>query len=124
MQNRYIAIGAISAMLAVALGAFGAHGLEGKITNDMLKVYNTGVTYHMSHALGILLIALMVDKLGDSNKVLWAGRLLLIGTILFSGSLYLLAVTDVKQLGIITPFGGVAFLAGWLLVALAAMGKK
>lgn len=124
MQNRYIAIGAISALLAVALGAFGAHGLEGKISDDMLKVYNTGVTYHMSHALGILLIALMADKLGGSGKVLWAGRLLLLGTILFSGSLYLLALTDAKLLGIITPFGGVAFLVGWLLVALAALRKK
>lgn len=120
MLTKYTKIGAIAAMLAVAIGAFGAHGLEDKLTDDMLDVYETGVHYHMFHAIGILLIALLHDRLPGQKLVLWAARLLTVGIVLFSGSLYALALSDVDILGAITPLGGVAFIAGWICLALAA----
>jgi uncharacterized membrane protein YgdD (TMEM256/DUF423 family) len=116
----YIKTGAVAALLAVAIGAFGAHVLEDRLTAYELDVYRTGVQYHMFHAVGILLIAALADKLPHQSRALWACRLLLIGIVLFSGSLYALAISGVGMLGAITPLGGVAFLAGWLLLAFAA----
>ncbi|WP_336784663.1 DUF423 domain-containing protein [Paenibacillus sp. MMO-177] len=126
MFNKYFAYGAIGAALAVALGAFGAHGLKDTLSDDMLEVYETGVRYHMYHALGLMLVALLADRIGDVKLVRVGARLLIAGIILFSGSLYVLALSDVKILGAITPLGGVAFLAGWGCVAAAALraGKK
>jgi len=124
MMNRYVTIGAVAAMLAVAIGAFGAHGLETRLTAHELDIYETGVKYHFYHALGILLIAALGDKLPSRKAALWASRLLLIGIVLFSGSLYALAVSGVKELGAITPIGGVAFIAGWLCLAFAARKPK
>lgn len=107
--------------LSVALGAFGAHGLKGKIAEDLLAVYETGVHYQMIHGLAILIGALLMGKWQASITPLsWANGAFLIGTVLFSGSLYLLALTGVRVLGAITPFGGIAFLLGWLLLAWAA----
>lgn len=119
MFRTYGALGSVLALLAVALGAFGAHGLEDVIDADLLAAFKTGVQYHMFHALGILAIAVLSEKLGESAAVRWAGRLLTLGIILFSGSLYVMAVTDIKPLGIITPFGGVAFMVGWAFLASA-----
>ncbi|MCQ6558602.1 DUF423 domain-containing protein [Paenibacillus mendelii] len=119
MFSRVGAYGAIHALLAVALGAFGAHGLEGKISNDMLDVFETGVRYHMYHGLGLLLLALIADRIGTSKRMLWAGRLMHIGIFLFSGSLYALSLTDLSVFGPITPFGGVAFIAAWALTAMS-----
>lgn len=82
--------------------------------------YETGVHYHMIHALGILITALLAGKLGESRKWLWANRLFVIGIVLFSGSLYLMAITGWKWLGPITPLGGISFIVGWLLLASAA----
>lgn len=124
MLAKYTKIGAIAAMLAVAIGAFGAHGLEDKLTDDMLDVYETGVHYHMFHAIGILLIALLHDRLPGQKHVLWAARLLTAGIVLFSGSLYALALSGLDVLGAITPLGGVAFIAGWICLALAARKPK
>lgn len=107
-------------MLSVAIGAFGAHMLEDRISAHYLDIYETGVQYHMAHALGILLIAALGDKLHSRKLVSWAARLLLIGIVLFSGSLYVLAISGIDWLGAITPFGGVAFIAGWVCLALAA----
>jgi uncharacterized membrane protein YgdD (TMEM256/DUF423 family) len=119
--NSYVKMGAIAAFLSVVIGAFGAHGLEKMgISAHYLDIYHTGVQYHMVHALGILLIAALADKLHSRKLAVWAARLLLIGIVLFSGSLYVLAVTGVDQFGAITPLGGLAFLAGWLCLALAA----
>jgi len=123
-MNRYIVIGAIAALLSVAIGAFGAHMLEGRIPAEDLDVYQTGVHYHMFHALGILLVAALADKLSSRAAALWAARLMLIGIVLFSGSLYLLAVTGVKMLGAITPLGGVSFIAGWVCLALGARKSR
>lgn len=121
---RYVKIGALAAMLSVVLGAFGAHALEDKLSADMMDVYETGVQYHMFHAIGILLVALLMERLPRRNLALWAARLLLVGIVLFSGSLYALALSDAEVLGAITPLGGVAFIAGWICLALAARPQK
>jgi uncharacterized membrane protein YgdD (TMEM256/DUF423 family) len=119
-MNKYTKIGALAAMLSVVLGAFGAHLLEQRLTEDAMNVYQTAVHYHMYHAAGILLVAILMDRLPSRKAALWAARLLLIGIVLFSGSLYALALTGVKILGAVTPLGGVAFIAGWICLAWAA----
>lgn len=123
-MNKYTKIGAFSAMLSVIIGAFGAHLLEDRLTSDALDIYDTAVQYHMFHSIGILIIALLMDRLFSQKLAIWAARLHFIGIVLFSGSLYALALTDIKILGAITPLGGVALIAGWLCVALAARQNK
>ncbi|MDQ0338119.1 uncharacterized membrane protein YgdD (TMEM256/DUF423 family) [Caldalkalibacillus uzonensis] len=122
MANLFVALGAALAFLGVALGAFGAHGLKGKITPEMLEIYQTGVQYHLIHALGLILIGLLIYVM-PSHLLNWAGWLLAVGIIIFSGSLYALSMTGVTKLGAITPIGGVAFLIGWILVVIAALAK-
>lgn len=107
--------------LSVALGAFGAHGLEGKVSERMLANWQTGVHYHMAHALGLLFIGLLSERIGASSLISGGGWFLLVGILLFSGSLYVMALTGVKTLGAVTPFGGVSFLIGWALIATAAV---
>jgi uncharacterized membrane protein YgdD (TMEM256/DUF423 family) len=123
-MNKYTKIGALSAMLSVILGAFGAHLLKDRLTADALAVYDTAVQYHMFHAIGILLIALLMDRLSSQKLAIWAARLHLIGIVLFSGSLYALALSGIGMLGAITPLGGIAFIAGWICIALAARTTK
>jgi uncharacterized membrane protein YgdD (TMEM256/DUF423 family) len=123
MQSIFLFFGAFSALIGVGMGAFGAHGLKNVISPEMLAVYQTGVNYQMWHALGLIGIALLRRHEAESRLLNWAGWLMLIGIVLFSGSLYLLAVMDVKQLGMITPFGGVSFLIAWLLLAVYASRK-
>ncbi|MCD9022839.1 DUF423 domain-containing protein [Cohnella silvisoli] len=123
-MNKYTKIGALTAMLSVVFGAFGAHILESRLTADELDVYQTGVQYQMFHAVGILLIALLIDRLPSRKLATWAARLMLIGIVLFSGSLYALALSGEKVLGAITPIGGVAFIAGWICMALSARNAK
>src|SRR5262249_18231561 len=113
-------LGSVAAFLAVTLGAFGAHGLRGRLTPDMLAVFETGVRYHMYHALALLLTAAIAPRL-PGKAIVAAGWLFVAGIVLFSGSLYVLAVTGVTALGAITPIGGVAFLAGWAALAFAAL---
>jgi uncharacterized membrane protein YgdD (TMEM256/DUF423 family) len=122
MHRFYAAAGAISGFIAVAAGAFGAHALRARLSPDALQVFETGARYQMYHALALLLTAFAA---GDppSTAGRWAGRLFLTGTILFSGSLYALALTGTRGLGLITPFGGVAFLAGWICLALAVLRR-
>ncbi|HZH60924.1 MAG TPA: DUF423 domain-containing protein [Metabacillus sp.] len=117
----FLILGAINGFLAVALGAFGAHGLEGKIPEKYLKTWQTGVTYQMFHAGGLFIVAFLVDKFTNIGVFTTAGWLFLVGIILFSGSLYVLSVTQISVLGAITPLGGLAFLGGWLLVGYAAI---
>lgn len=117
----FIVLGAINAFLAVALGAFGAHGLEGKLSEKMLEVWKTGVTYQMFHAIGLLVIGLLVGKFATASSFTWAGWLMLIGIVLFSGSLYALSTTGIKVFGPITPLGGVAFLVAWVFVIVGAI---
>jgi uncharacterized membrane protein YgdD (TMEM256/DUF423 family) len=116
----FLLLGSINAFLAVALGAFGAHGLKSRLTADRLAVYQTGVHYHLAHALGLILIALLAERLPASAPIQWSGWLLTTGIVLFSGSLYLLAISGVRVFGAITPLGGLCFLTGWALLAVAA----
>jgi uncharacterized membrane protein YgdD (TMEM256/DUF423 family) len=117
----FIILGAINAFLAVALGAFGAHGLEGKLEPKYLVTWKTGVTYQMFHATGLLIIAVLLGKLPANSLLSWSGWLMFIGMILFSGSLYVLSVTKISILGAVTPIGGVAFLAAWILLIVVAV---
>lgn len=121
MFKWFIVIGSIGAALSVALGAFGAHGLEGRLAERMLKNFQTGVQYQMYHSLGLVLIGLIAWKLQGASFIHAAGWSLLIGIILFSGSLYVLSLTGITKLGMITPFGGVAFIVGWILLVLAVI---
>jgi uncharacterized membrane protein YgdD (TMEM256/DUF423 family) len=116
----FIILGALNAFLAVALGAFGAHGLEGKLEPKYLETWKTGVTYQMFHATGLLIIAVLLGKLPANSLLSWSGWLMFIGIILFSGSLYVLSVTKISILGAVTPFGGLAFLAAWILLIVVA----
>ncbi|RAK20503.1 uncharacterized membrane protein YgdD (TMEM256/DUF423 family) [Anoxybacillus vitaminiphilus] len=117
----FLLLGAVNAFLAVALGAFGAHGLEGKIPEKYLETWKTGVNYQMFHTLGLFVVAFLADKLPNVGLVTSAGWVMLAGIILFSGSLYVLSITQVKILGAITPFGGIAFLAAWLILGYVAV---
>ncbi|MCQ6280329.1 DUF423 domain-containing protein [Bacillus sp. EB600] len=117
----FIIIGAINAFLAVALGAFGAHGLKDRLDAHYLDIWKTGVTYQMFHALGILAVAMLLGKAATSALFSWSGWLMLIGIILFSGSLYVLSLTKISVLGAITPLGGVSFLAAWILMIIGAL---
>jgi len=114
-----VAIGALNMFIAVGCGAFGAHGLKKMISEEMLVIWHTAVTYQFIHALGMIAVALLMPRMGGA-ALRWAGQLMLAGIVVFSGSLYLLALTGTRILGAITPLGGVAFLAAWLLVAWAA----
>lgn len=116
----FVLLGSLNAFVGVALGAFGAHGLKSKVAPEMLTVWATAVQYHLLHALGLVLIGILCQLMPEASLVRTAGWLILIGIILFSGSLYGLVLTGTKPIGIVTPIGGVAFLVGWLLLAFAA----
>ena len=116
MDKIFFIIGALSGGLSVALGAFGAHGLRERLTPQLLETFETGVRYEIYHAFAILVVAFALTR-WQSNLLPLAGWAFVIGTILFSGSLYILALTGIRWLGAITPLGGVAFIAGWILLA-------
>ena len=120
MKHVLMAAGAINAALAVGAGAFGAHGLRERLAPRALEIFETGARYHMVHALGMVLCAVIAAG-GGIAGARTAGWILQAGIVIFSGSLYLLAVTDVKILGAITPLGGLAFLVGWLWLAVSAL---
>lgn len=124
MNRKMAATGAFLMLLSVALGAFGAHVLEPIIGPDAVGTYETGVHYHMIHGIAMILAAAASGLGGDHNRLRWAGRLFLIGIVLFSGSLYLLSTAGWSWLGPVTPLGGVAFLAGWLMLALGVLKKS
>ncbi|MFD4836725.1 DUF423 domain-containing protein [Achromobacter sp. NPDC058515] len=120
MTDRQLTIlAALNLMAAVGAGAFGAHGLKRMLTPELLAVWQTGVLYHLVHALGLFAIALLGARFG-SPLLSAAGVVMFVGIVLFSGSLYVLSLTGTHWLGAVTPFGGVAFLAAWAMVALAA----
>ncbi|HEY2806875.1 MAG TPA: DUF423 domain-containing protein [Gemmatimonadales bacterium] len=120
MDRTFAILGAVSAFLAVAAGAFGAHALRARITPDMLGVFETGARYQMYHALGLFAVAWAVTR-WPGTLTNSAGWLFVLGTVLFSGSLYALALSGVRQLGAVTPLGGLCFLAGWGCLAAAAL---
>jgi uncharacterized membrane protein YgdD (TMEM256/DUF423 family) len=119
MDKTFMFAGALLGGIGVAIGAFGAHGLRGRLSPEMLAVFETGVRYHMYHALAILATAAVLPRI-DGRAVLVAGWSFMAGIVLFSGSLYALALSGVSTLGAITPLGGVAFLIGWISLAVAA----
>jgi uncharacterized membrane protein YgdD (TMEM256/DUF423 family) len=120
MNRTFIALGAILAGISVAAGAFGAHGLRGVLQPDMLANFETAARYQMYHALAILIVGAIADRL-PARLLNLIGWLFFAGVLLFSGSLYLMAFTGVRALGAITPLGGVAFIAGWALLVVAAL---
>ena len=117
----FLALGSVGMLLAVALGAFGAHALKKTLTPELMAVYETAVNYHVVHALGLLAVGLLALHLPDSGTLRRAGILMLVGLLLFSGSLYALSLSGIRGLGAITPVGGVALLAAWLLLAVAVV---
>jgi uncharacterized membrane protein YgdD (TMEM256/DUF423 family) len=120
MTNTFLALAAASGFLAVALGAFGAHGLKTMLSPDLLDIFETGVRYQMYHALALLAVALLAGR-SESTMLGWSGWLFVAGTVVFSGSLYILSLTGIRWLGAITPIGGVCFLAGWALLFVHAI---
>jgi uncharacterized membrane protein YgdD (TMEM256/DUF423 family) len=119
MKSPLLAAGALNAFIAVAAGAFAAHGLRGRLEPRALEIFETGARYQMYHALAIVLCAILAQ--GGLSGARTAGWLFQGGIVVFSGSLYALALTDVKILGAITPLGGLAFLAGWVWLAVTAL---
>jgi len=124
MHPVFLFLSALSAFMAVAMGAFGAHALKGVLSVDMLAIYKTAVTYQMWHALGLGLIAFLRQLQPQSRLIKYAGWLMFSGIILFSGSLYLLSLSGLKWLGMITPLGGVCFLSAWLLLMIYALSSR
>ncbi|HXG44458.1 MAG TPA: DUF423 domain-containing protein [Gemmatimonadales bacterium] len=119
MARLFALLGACSAFVAVLAGAFGAHALRARLVPERLAAFETGARYQMYHALALLAAAWLVARTAGQAAA-WAGGLFLAGTVLFSGSLYLLALSGARGFGAVTPFGGLAFLAGWLCLARAA----
>lgn len=120
----YLFLGSVNAGLSVILGAFGAHALKNYITDELIKTFNTGVEYHFYHSFGLFIIAFAFYLLPDSKLLKWSGRLMMTGILLFSFSLYVLSITGIRGFGIITPFGGIAFVAAWILLAIAIIKSK
>lgn len=120
-MKTFIILGAINAFLSVALGAFGAHGLEGKLEPKYIDIWEKAVKYQMFHATGLFIVGILLGKFPASSLLSWSGWLMFIGIVLFAGSLYILAVTQISVLGAITPLGGVSFLAAWALIVVAAV---
>jgi len=117
----FLAEGGLAALAAVALGAFGAHALKSRLSAEMLAVWHTGVEYHVYHALGLLAVGFVATQLPESALLKWSGWLMLAGIVLFSGSLYALALSGERWLGAITPIGGLGFVAAWALFVAAVV---
>lgn len=118
----FLIAGAVNALLSVAFGAFGAHMLEGRVADKYLDTWQTAVQYQMFHAVGLMIVGILMSSslIGTLGSLSWAGYLMLAGIIIFSGSLYVLSLTGISILGAITPIGGVAFIAGWIMLIVAA----
>lgn len=123
MERIFFSLGAGFALLSVATGAFAAHALKTKLSAEMLAIFEIGARYQMYHALGLIAVAWAFSQ-WHSQLVLAAGWLFVAGIAVFSGSLYALSLTGIRQLGAITPIGGLAFIIGWFLLALAALRSQ
>ena len=125
MIRLFLTWGAISGGLAVALGAFASHGLRSRLTERSLEIFEAGARYQMYHALALLIIAVLLSQLPESN--VWlniSGIAFMVGMLFFSGSLYLLAISGIKWLGASAPIGGAAFILGWSCMAIAALTSQ
>jgi uncharacterized membrane protein YgdD (TMEM256/DUF423 family) len=120
MLSHWFVTGALAAGLGVVLGAFGAHGLKARVTPDLLAIFETGVRYHMYHALALLAVAWASTR-WTTSWIGAAGWLFVVGILIFSGSLYLLTLTGARWWGAVTPIGGLAFIAGWMCLAMGAI---
>lgn len=118
--NTVIAVGSLLAFIGVLAGAFGAHALKNTLDAYYMDVFKTAVQYQMMHALGMVLIGILMQTM-NAAALSWAAGLMLAGVILFSGSLYLLTLSGTKWLGMVTPIGGLCFMAGWLMLMFAAL---
>jgi uncharacterized membrane protein YgdD (TMEM256/DUF423 family) len=123
MDTTFLLVASLLGFVGVAAGAFGAHGLRGRLTPDMLGVFETAVRYQMYHVFAVLVVAAAIGRLGDARLLSLAGWFFVAGIVLFSGSLYGLALSGVSTLGAITPLGGLAFLVGWACLALFAAAR-
>jgi len=119
--NVLIVTGSVFMALAVAFGAFGAHIVQEILTPDRFEVYNTGVEYHFYHALGLILLGVICLNMPINRWLIWSGYSLIAGIVIFSGSLYILTLTDTGWLGAITPIGGVAYILGWIFLAVGVI---
>ena len=117
LARRALATGAVLMLVGVALGAFGAHVLRGQFPPARLASYQTGVLYHLVHALGLLLVGVLARESGDSAGLRWCARFLVAGVLLFSGSIYLMTAGAPRALGMVAPLGGLSFMAAWALLA-------
>lgn len=118
MAKVFLILGAVSAFMAIALGAFGAHALKARLATDLLAIFHTAAQYHFWHALGLLIVGILALRFPDLALIKWSGWLMVAGTVVFSGSLYVLSLTGLRILGAFAPLGGVAFLAAWVLLGL------
>ncbi len=123
MLRIFTAAGAFAAFLGMLFGAFGTHALRPRIPPDRLAIYETGVRYHLLHALALILIGVLSERLACVRLIRWTGGLMIAGIVIFSGSLYALAISGVRLLGAITPVGGFCFLVAWLLLGIAALRR-
>ena len=123
MANTFLLIGSLVGFLGVAAGAFGAHGLRGRLSPEMLAVFETAVRYQKYHEFSLLVTAAVMARLGYARLLVIAGWSFITGIVLFSGSLYALALTGISGLGAITPLGGLAFLVGWACLAFFAAAR-
>jgi len=123
MNRTFLLIGAAFGFLGVTFGAFGAHALRSRLSPDMLSVFETGVRYQVYHALAILVVASAMGHFGNARLLGIAGWLFTAGIVLFSGSLYALALSDIRILGAVTPIGGLLFLAGWAALLVFAVSR-
>jgi len=117
----FLILGALNGFLSVALGAFGAHGLEGRLSEKAISTWEKAVNYQMFHTMALLVTGLLLSKFQNLSMLATAGWMFFAGIILFSGSLYIYSVTSIKTFAMITPIGGVAFLIGWVLVGIAVI---
>jgi uncharacterized membrane protein YgdD (TMEM256/DUF423 family) len=119
MSKLFLILGSVNGATAVSMGAFGAHFLKTKIPEDMLFVFQTAVQYHFYHSLGLMVIGVLAIHIKPEKHLGIAGWIMFIGIILFSGSLYVLSTTATRWVGMITPFGGIAFIVSWVFIAIA-----
>lgn len=123
MAKTVLMIAAINGLLAVAIGAFGAHGLKSRLGEDLMAVYQTGVQYHFYHLLALVVVGLLLMQWPSAIALKVSAYGFIIGIVLFSGSLYVLAISGIRWLGAITPLGGLALMAGWFALAVAIYQK-
>jgi len=119
MAKFFLLLGAVNTFICIAMGAFGAHGLKHLLSADMLTIFHTGVQYHIYHALGLLFIGLLLLHYAKSRLIELSGWFMLLGIILFSVSLYVMSLTEIREIGMITPFGGMSYMIAWIVLSIA-----